>query len=295
MIDRQTFIGGSDVGAIFGVHPYKTAYDLWLEKSQGVTTDNGRNNEKFLTRGKKLEPYVLEMLVDETQITVSARNIRYFLEPWQSCEVDFEWMDEHGKRQNGEIKTVNTFMAKFFGEEYSDQVPNYYVLQALHALMITEREKCLLAALVGNDDLRIYYIHRDEEAISTIQEAEESFWSSVMNGQPPEPQTVDDLGKMFKANGGEIIATAGIIEMVNELKAVKKTIKDAEHYKNDLEFSIKSFMQDHSVLTDAQGKKLITWAEQKSMRLNQSKLKTINPELYTQYQEESISRVFRTY
>ena len=30
--DRQKYLGGSDVAAIFGVSPWRTPYDLWVDK-----------------------------------------------------------------------------------------------------------------------------------------------------------------------------------------------------------------------------------------------------------------------
>ena len=59
---RRTGIGGSDVGAIVGVDPFRTAMDVFLEKTDRVTPDT----TPIMERGTRLEPIVRELYVERT-------------------------------------------------------------------------------------------------------------------------------------------------------------------------------------------------------------------------------------
>ena len=55
---RPWGIGGSDIGALLGVSPYRCAVDVWLEK---VSTGNGAAPRSALPMrlGNFLEPFVV--------------------------------------------------------------------------------------------------------------------------------------------------------------------------------------------------------------------------------------------
>ena len=55
-MNRKGFIGGSDIAAILGISPWKTAYELWEEKTTDWQEASSEQREKVLLRGKKLEP-----------------------------------------------------------------------------------------------------------------------------------------------------------------------------------------------------------------------------------------------
>jgi predicted phage-related endonuclease len=46
MPDRSKFLGGSDVAAIFGVSPWKTPYDLFLDKTTPRSGEEDLNEER---------------------------------------------------------------------------------------------------------------------------------------------------------------------------------------------------------------------------------------------------------
>ena len=58
---RQGGIGGSDIGAICGVNSYKTAYDVYLDKTVG-TSFKGNNITYF---GHIMESHIADMFEDE--------------------------------------------------------------------------------------------------------------------------------------------------------------------------------------------------------------------------------------
>jgi putative phage-type endonuclease len=59
---RRRFVGASDVAALVGAHPYKSAYRLWLEKTGQLTYDPEAEIAPQLERGQELEPIALKKL-----------------------------------------------------------------------------------------------------------------------------------------------------------------------------------------------------------------------------------------
>lgn len=55
-IDREFYIGGSDIPAIMGISPFKTRYELLLEKA-GLREDDFSGN-KYTVYGQQLEPQI---------------------------------------------------------------------------------------------------------------------------------------------------------------------------------------------------------------------------------------------
>jgi predicted phage-related endonuclease len=126
--DRRGFIGGSDVAAIFGLSPWQTPYDLWEQKTatEFVAPMIEPKREKMFRRGKRLEPWVVEMLEDERGIYVVRRNqIYYDAEfPWMRCEIDFEYMDDEHGICNGDIKTIFTVRGWRLGRRKHRRIPH---------------------------------------------------------------------------------------------------------------------------------------------------------------------------
>lgn len=73
-MNRHGFIGGSDAAAILGVSPWKSAVDLYLEKTEPQPE---RAETPALRRGKRLEPYICDMLTAEHGLQLVRRNERY--------------------------------------------------------------------------------------------------------------------------------------------------------------------------------------------------------------------------
>ena len=292
MNTRREFIGGSDVAAILGISKWKTAYQLWLEKTgqeNGEPTNEQR--ERVLARGKRLEPVVLDMLAEETGIEITARNQRYKDSelPFMACEIDAESGDT-----NVEIKTVHPFAAKDWGDEGTDEIPVYYTAQVMHGLSITQRKECIVAALIGADDLRIHRVEYDAEAAEMIRNKVRWFWTDcVLGGVAPEPASLDDVRRMFARDiGTEINATVEVRNAVLRLKGISEQIKVLDAEADELKTRVQAYMEDDAVLT-WDGKNLATWKTQKRSSLDQKALAAAHPEIVEQFKRVSETRVFR--
>ena len=271
-IDRTQFIGGSDTAAIIGVSPWKSAYQLYQEKIGAHVEDVTPQKQRIFARGKRWEPVVVEMLVDELlhqdhDVEVIRRNWRYQDKefPFLAAEIDLE-LGVDGEQCNVEIKTVHPFAAKAWGEPGSDEIPIYYAAQAMHGLMVTKRRRCIVAALIGADDLRIQEIVRDDETIAGIRAKELAFWQRVQDRNPPDPETAADVKWLYAKDAGEVAeADDELLRLVGELHYQKQTAKHAKEAIERVSTQIKLAMGNAALLL-YDGRPIATWKSNKPSR-----------------------------
>ena len=274
MINRSEFIGGSDTAAILGVSPWKSPLMLYKEKIGEHVEEVTPAKQKIFNRGKRWEPVVVEMLIDELKdrghdVRVIDRNNRFsdLEHEFLAAEIDLELLVD-GETVNGEMKTVHPFAAKDWGEQDTDEIPIYYTAQILHGQMVTRRNKTIVAALIGADDLRVHTVDRDDEMINVIRAKELEFWERVQNRQAPEPVSIEDIKLMYAKDSGSIIdASFEILNLCEAAKIIKQNIKIQETNLTEILTEIKLGMSDSSVLIH-NGKQLATW------RANKDSMKT---------------------
>lgn len=210
--DRTKYLGGSDIAAILGISPWKTATDLWLDKIKPRI--EGTGNAAAKRRGTRLEPYIVDMIREEHGLEIIARGNRYVDAdvPYFAAEIDAETADE-----NVEIKTVHPFKARDWGELDTDELPLHYVAQVQWGLGIRRRQRCRVFALIG-DDLRPYVVERDDETIDAMRARAREFWERYVLPQEPPPldfgdrKTLDSLKRLHPGTDGSTIEASAMHE-----------------------------------------------------------------------------------
>lgn len=305
-MDRTGFLGGSDLAAVLGISPWKTPFELWEQKlGMEDETEDSAEKKKVLNRGKRLEPVVMEMLQDEYDLAVSSRNAVYFdgEYPWMRAEIDFEYWCEGGDIGNGDVKTVHPYAAKDWGETGTDEVPTYYIAQFQWGMMITGAKVCAVAALIGADDLRLYYVHRNDELIDMLRQRAIAFWEEfVMKETPPPMKTAADAERMLsKFSGVSVVATKDMQRIVRYLKGVKAAEKRLELKRDEFEAAIKLTLaaacemtpDGKFALVNEGGKPLATWNPQSTARVSVKLVKELYPDILPTVTETSTFRVLR--
>lgn len=300
-MNRLGFIGGSDVAAILGVSPWKSPHELWLQKTGRAPREEVTpEQQKRFDRGHRLEPVVLQMLIDRLQdeghdVELLRTNERYIdaEHPFMACEIDFELMLD-GEHINGDCKTVHPFAAKKWGEEGTDEVPIEYAAQFMHGLGITGRNRCIVATLIGMDDLLIYFVDRDQETVDGIRGRVAQYWNEcVLADVPPDPIDFDDCKAIYaRSNGGSIEATSEIRDAVFSLQDVKAKLKVFKDSEEELSYRITAFMAPNATLTFG-GNVIATWKNQDDTRIDQKILKEEAPEIFERYCRTKEIRVLR--
>lgn len=304
---RKKGIGGSDVAAILGFSPYKSPYQLWLDKTgRGEKRESQSESAHF---GHLLEDVVAKEFSRRAGVKVQRVTQQLFLEehPWAIGNIDRAVINpdisgnvrfKEGRLTTDQLlecKTASEYMSKLFGEEGSDQVPDYYLTQCLWYLLISGCDVIHLAALIGGNKFRMYRIERDEDLIQSIFNQVKAFWfNHVIADVPPDPSTFDDVLHRWSKHvvGKQVEADFEHIKLAEELISVQKAKKDAEAREDEIKLKIVSTMQDAETMIN-QGKAICTYKEQSSTRIDSKSLKAEEPDLFKKYCKESSTRVFR--
>ncbi len=207
--ERQKGIGGSDAGSVCGVSPWKTALEVYHEKTGSL---EGTDLGEIAEWGLKLEDVIAEEYTNRTGNKVRRNNFILCSEdhPFMIADLDREIVgtDESGRRGGLEIKTSNAFLAKEWGEEGTDEIPETYLMQVQHYMAVTGYDYFDVATLIGGNKMKIYHVERNEELIKSMIYIESNFWDRVVDRTPPDPDydhktTMALLNRLYPGTNGE--------------------------------------------------------------------------------------------
>lgn len=286
--DRAKYLGGSDVGAILGFSKYRTALDVWLEKTERQVKTVDNLPVRF---GTFAESFVASEYATQTGFSLvhSEDGIAHPQYPFMVGHID-RFVFEGGDDVNGELfhsdgscasshllecKTANPFNRSDWGELGTDEVPMSYLVQCLWYLAITNLERCDVAVLFGNSDFRIYEVYRDKELEELIIAKAASFWNEhVLLDIPPPAQCEADYQQLFKKEvpGKATEADSHVFELSNKLQLLNSEIKSKELEISQIKQTFMGQMGEAELLT-YQGQILATWKSPKqSYRLDSKRL-----------------------
>lgn len=290
---RRSGIGGSDIGAILGVSPYKTALDIYLSK----TTEQPEKQGDWLYWGHALETPIIARFENDHGVKVQHAPplFRHSEYDWALANVDGLILDENGHPTAIlEIKTASAFKSGEWGEESTDEVPLTYIAQVQWYMWICGLQTAYIAVLIGGQIYRDYRIDRDQELIDLMIEKAKDFWENhVLKGIPPEPQNGAQVQTLYPQDNGEAIeADTDALTAFNELKTLKAQADELKAQIAEKEDTIKLKIGNAAMLT-LNGAPLATWKTQTSRRFDSIAFKAAQPELYKQFQKESETRVLR--
>ena len=239
---RSHYIGGSDASAVIGLNPYKSAYELWAEKTGKLPPFEGNVTTKV---GAYLEDLVATMFTEETGKKVRKRNATIFNDefPWACANIDRAVV---GEKAFLEIKTTNSFpiMKKL---RASEEFPEIYYAQCVHYLAVTGLEKAYLAVLVNCRELKIYELDRDQAEIDALMAAEESFWELVTSDTPPavdgSDSTSETLSTLYPESDGSKVDLFAMDTVLDAYMDVNAKIKDLTGLRDKLANQVKEYMK----------------------------------------------------
>lgn len=304
---RKKGIGGSDVAAILGFSPYKSPYQLWLDKTG--RSERSESQSESAHFGHLLEDVVAKEYSRRAGVKVQRVTQQLSLpdHPWAIGNIDRAIINpeisgnvrfKDGKLTTDQLlecKTASEYLAKLFGEEGSDQVPDYYLTQCLWYLLLSGCQFIDLAVLIGGNKFRMYRIERDEDLIDSIFRQVKAFWfNHVIADVPPDPTCFDDVLHRWSKHvvGKQVEATFEQIKLNEELIAVQGRQKTDKAREDEIKLTLVSSMQDAEMMI-SQGMTICTYKEQSSTRIDSTLLKKEEPELFEKYSKTSSIRVFR--
>lgn len=190
---RRRGIGGSDVAAILGISPFRTARDLYYDKLNIASAVDEETNWVALEVGHRLEDLVAQIFQRKTgfrpfQVKKRFQNPAF---PFMLADVDFFVALPDGSHAILEIKTTNYNAQKHWWRDRQECVPAYYESQVRHYMAVMDMDRAFLCCLYGNteDEVFIRELRREKDYESEMIFLEQQFWTDHVLARRPPPYT----------------------------------------------------------------------------------------------------------
>jgi putative phage-type endonuclease len=221
---RAKRIGGSDVGAILGVNPYKSIVDVYVDKTEGSNFKG--NNATYW--GHMLEGTILKEFSNKHKELIVYEVPYSVVNDFLIANLDGALKDkETGDYGVLEIKTTSLWNKKDWED---DVIPQYYYAQVQHYLMLTGYKFAYIAVLIGGQQYKEFKIERNEEDINLIRnKATEFYQENLLKKIPPMPDGSDAYmnylkQKALEIENNEVIEFADLEEKALKIKELGKEI-----------------------------------------------------------------------
>lgn len=259
---RKQGIGGSDAAGVAGVSKYASPYMVFWDKLDVFIQDKPEHVMEAAYWGNVHESTIRK----EFTLRVNKERAELGLPPLKVIHRQAIFAhDEHNFiRTNldgwivGHEAGKGIFEAKtahyMLREDWEGKdVPNAYLLQCQHNMLVMEADFAYLAVLIGGNTFKYYYIKRDEELINYLVKIETTFWNQhILTRIPPEmtglaaekdmlrdmyPTSTDDEESLFNLPND-------CIETIEQVDVLKQIIEDLKKEKTKYENEIKAILED---------------------------------------------------
>lgn len=289
---RQRGIGGSDIAACAGMHPWRTPLDVWLDKTGKFES---KPETEAMMFGRKLEGFVAQEFAErhpEWRVEEVDAILGHPKYPWALANIDRLLIGPDGEEAVLEVKTTNSFRQDEFQEH---KLPDYITLQLMWYLGICGLKRGFVAVLIGGQAYREYEVEFDRDLFGMLLDIAEGFWALVENETPPAPDgseaSTELLNRMYPEGKGTAIdlppESADLVEQYCQARAEEKV---AGLRKTEAENRLKAMLGENE--RGYAGFQEIQWKTVRSQRLDTKALRAEEPDIYERFLKESSYRRF---
>lgn len=286
---RKFGIGGSDAGAICGLNPYRTAMQVYFDKTSDVVEDT---DNEAMRQGRDLEDYVAQRFMQATGKKVRRANAIFCHEEYPFLLANVDRMVS-GENAGLECKTASPYVA----DQWKDgQIPIHYQIQCYHYMAVCNAEAWYIAVLIYGREFKFHRIERDEQVIADLIQIEKDFWErNVQNHTLPDPdgsQIADAaIAEHFQNSKPiHILLSDSFDQQLERREKLISAINQMEQEKKRIEQELKIYMGKAETAKSSQFQ--VSWKTVDSIRVDAKKLKEEEPEVYKKYQKSIHSRRF---
>lgn len=229
---RKVGIGASEAGAMLGLSPFSTPFQLWAQKT-GLAEPPDLSDNEPVQWGKRLEQVIVQAFGERTGRAVmrAGELVRSLEHPWALATLD-AWNSEDGRAFVPlEIKTTGGHHSA----AWVDGPPDYYMAQIQQQLLVTGHVRGTYAVLLGGQRLVWDDVDRDDRWQRKLIHHGADFWRRVIEKDAPPPDstkaTANLLADLFPSDDGGVVELPGefreTVESIADLRAQKRLCEDA--------------------------------------------------------------------
>lgn len=286
---RKMGITGTDAGAIVGMNPYKSAMQVFIDK----TTDSIEEfDNESMRQGRDLEAYVAERFCELMGKKVRRINAICISDEYSFMLADFDRVIV-GERAGLECKTVSAYGADKWA---NGNIPLHYQLQCQHYLAVSGYDCWYIAALILGKEFIVHKIERDEELIQNLITIEKRFWEqNVLACIMPEPDGSKQAGELLakyypRESGKKTVLSEQFSLQLKRREEIVDLLKKLEIEKKTIEQSLVKYLGENDSTEAENSKFYVRWISYDSSRIDTEQLKREAPEIYERFKKISTTR-----
>lgn len=251
---RRSSLGASEVAAVCGLDPFKSALDVWASKKGLLTDDAGEAAEW----GNLLEPVILQRYADSRGVKLTRPGTLTGAEPWITATPDAV-----ASGRNVQAKAVGRHMA----HHWDAGAPEYVQVQTQWEMMVAQLGVTDVAALICSTEFEVHEVLASERIQSYLVEICGRFWRDfVLADRMPELDGSETaaaiLRSLYRERGGMLEAVPEFIEMVAEHERLTAEADRIKGERETLRNLMKLAIGENSGVTWPGGK--VTWKTNKA-------------------------------
>ena len=285
---RKQGIGGSDAGAVCGLNPYRTAIQVYYDKTSDSIEDV---DNEAMRQGRELEEYVARRFSEASGKKVRRANTMFYDEknPFMLADVDRMIV---GENAGLECKTASPYSEEKWRD---DKIPLSYQLQCYHYMSVCNADSWYIAVLIYGRDFKYYRLERDDEVIENLIRIEKEFWNEyVLKQVIPDPdgsKTADAaIAERFKESKSITIPLTGFDERLERRQELLSLLEKIETEKRQIDQELKLYLGDAEIAENEHYR--VSWKNFSRSSIDEKRLKAEQPEIYEKYRRKTISRRF---
>lgn len=180
---RRHHIGSSDAPAICGLDPFKSAYDVWLEKMGKLVDFDGSSEAAEI--GNMVEAPLLDWAADTLKVKIKKNQRR--VAGLLAANHDALIVNAAEGMEAKSSGLVSGQTHEHWGEAGTDEVPDRVIIQTAHQMLVSDLETVWVPALLPYRGRVLFRVDRENGLLGALEERLHGFWERhVLTGNPPE-------------------------------------------------------------------------------------------------------------
>jgi putative phage-type endonuclease len=228
---RNQGVGASECAAILGLDPYRSAYDLYVFKSELHEESADRPESEAQTIGNLIEPTTAALaeqrlgcrLVKPTATYKAANGVMF---------ANLDRQVERAARGADNCELKSTGLTEGWGDDGTDQIPDRTLVQVTAQMVCSDARVSHVARLLGRwgFSFSMYRVGFNERLAQVIEEEVLEFWKCVEGGHAPKNSTpsLDVISHVRRTPGKVVDISAEVIANYRRAVAARKEAEVTE-------------------------------------------------------------------